>query len=53
LTIGASIDETLPNFIERKHERERKGNKGQGPKYMHTNNPTKVGHKEEKGTTKN
>lgn len=38
---------------ENTHEKERKGNEGQGPKYMHTNNPTKVGHKEEMRTTKN
>jgi hypothetical protein len=39
----------IENFIERKHpRRERKGNKGQGPKSKQVNNPTKVGHKEER-----
>jgi hypothetical protein len=40
-------DETLPNFIKRKHPRKgEKKNQGQGPKSKQTNNPKKVGHKE-------
>jgi hypothetical protein len=36
------INETLPNFIERKHPRKgEKGNKGQGLKTRQANNPTK------------
>jgi len=48
------IDETLPNFIERKLPwRERKGNKGQGPMSEQANSPTKGGPQGGKGTTKN
>jgi hypothetical protein len=47
-----TFDETLINFIERKHPRkgEKKGNKGQGgpKKSRQANSPTKVGHKEER-----
>jgi hypothetical protein len=43
-----TFDETLINFIERKHPRkgEKKGSKGQGgpKKSRQANSPTKVGH---------
>jgi len=42
-------DETLPNFIKKKKStqgRERKRNKGQGPKSRQANSPTEAGHKE-------
>jgi hypothetical protein len=43
-------DETLLNFIERKHPRkgEKKETKGQGLKSKQANSPTKAGHKEER-----
>jgi len=48
-------DETLPNFIKRKHPRkERKRNKGQKLKSKQTNNPNEgLFIPEGKGTTKN
>jgi hypothetical protein len=40
-------DETLPNFIKRKHpSKGEKKNQGQGPKSKQANNPKEVGHKE-------
>jgi hypothetical protein len=43
-------DEIFPNFIKRKcPKKERKRNKGQGPKSRQTNNPKLSSHKEVKG----
>jgi hypothetical protein len=41
-------DETLPNFIKRKHPRkgEKRRNNGQGPKSRQANNPKEAGHNE-------
>ncbi len=52
---GNQNDETLQNFIKRKHpkkEREKR-NKGQGPKSRQASSPNKAGHKEKRETTKN
>jgi hypothetical protein len=49
-----SNDETLPNFIKRKHprkgEKKKQGarTKDQGPRTRQANSPKEVGHKEEK-----
>jgi hypothetical protein len=51
-TLVTIIDETPPNFIERKHPRKgkKKGNKGQGWKSrQQANSPTTAGHKEKRG----
>jgi hypothetical protein len=51
-TLVIIIDETPPNFIERKHPRKgekKKGNKGQGRKSrQQANSPTMAGHKEKR-----
>ncbi len=40
-------DETLPNFMKRKHPRKgEKKNQGPGPKSRQANSPKEVGHKE-------
>jgi hypothetical protein len=42
-------DETLPNFIKRKHPRKgEKKKQGQGPKSRQANSPKEAGHKEER-----
>ncbi len=50
-TLVIIIDETMPNFIERKHPRKGENfkNKGQGRKSRRqANNPTTAGHKEKR-----
>jgi hypothetical protein len=47
---GNQNDETLPNFIKRKHPKKDrvKRNKGQRPKSRQASSPNKAGHKEKR-----